>query len=130
MPKGVVKCGNCEPWDLFRDGNKGLVYSISDAVKVTSDSFKSGFYYLNLGASGTIVGATVHMCRSCDVGEGSIVWAWGNDETTLGFVFIYQDDNLMDSRDEVGSLVTTTSGVWYQITIDENSGHRRPQVVF
>ena len=64
MPKGIVKCGNCEPWDLFRDGNKGLAYSISSVVEVSNSlsSFKSGFYYL-LDRYGGPIGPVVSVWR-------------------------------------------------------------------
>jgi len=124
MPKGIVKCGNCEPWDLFRDGNESLVYSISVGVEVSNSlsSFKSGFYYL-LDRFGGSIGQVVSVWKS----EGrDWVGGWGaldngpGSAFEFGDVFIYQDGDLVNGKERYDPLWDYD---WYQITIDENSGN-------
>ena len=121
MPKGIVKCGNCKQWDLFRDGDKGLSYSISTTITLEGlKGFKSGFYYLKTDKEGLKIVPIVRACSSCG-GEGS-VWAWGDEGGDIGGVFIYQDDSLMDSRGAFADETHGASVVWYRITIDEDTG--------
>jgi len=129
MPKGIVKCGNCEPWDLFRDGNESLVYSISDAVKVTSDSFKSGFYYVDsmdplINDDNSFTDASVCIRASSTTYTWGYVLASHTEFQGNGDIRYYDGNVLINSNDEEpsGSVVG-----WWQITIDENSGTPLPK---
>ena len=48
MPKGIVKCGNCKQWDLFKDGlNTNFKYMITNVKQVLSETdFVVGQYYV------------------------------------------------------------------------------------
>ena len=127
MPKGVVKCGNCETCDLFRDGNESLVYSISDAVKVTSDSFKSGFYYVDsmdplINDDNSFTDASVCI-RESGTSWGYVL-ATHTEFSGNGDIRYYDGNVLINSNDEEpsGNVVG-----WWQITIDENSGTPLPK---
>ena len=117
MPKGVVKCGNCEQWDLFRDGDPTLAYSISQpsSEKVATDNMKEGFYYtLNSNASGSRV--------ACLLLEQVCTWmVW-----STGIVIYQYTSNGLINR--AGDAISTSPlpSMW-MITIDEDSGAPQQQ---
>ena len=132
MPKGVVNCGNCEPWDLFRDGNKGSAYSISIVNRDVSDDsniFKIGFYYLQfalvdgaqLSLENTSLTIVYHMA-----GQSVLGWWLYRDgvccrEAELAVQCTALEPTILDGAGTYGPSPLGTDH-YYQITIDENSG--------
>jgi len=106
MPKGIVKCGNCEQWDLFRDGNKGLEYSLSVVSdKVSTLQMIEGFYY-------------------AQAPNERAYWVDSNWEARVaGIIHKYTSNGLKN----IAGAMSGGSGPWYQITIDENSGTSVPK---
>ena len=123
MPKGVVKCGNCEPWDLFKDGNESLVYSISQAsagVFFGTDNMKEGFYYAagaessSAPSKGWIVGFG---------GESSESWAIVESGAAI---YQYTSRGLLNTEGTEHLMVPAAPAPrWTMITIDENSGQAK-----
>jgi len=123
MPKGIVKCGNCPAWDLFKNGDPNLVYSISVGQKAsTIANPDSGSYYM-LDLQNDNAPGSIGMVESVWLGANG-VWqcGWETQPTNVfafGHVFIYKYGKLMNAE---GAGNASMGNEWYQITIDEDTG--------